>query len=164
MSNLAQSNRPFILLVSGTGGHGEQLKRLRRLLRGVQVTVIAEAGLKWDFPDSVVRTRRVVDYHHSSFLSSAAAFLRAMAATLRVVMKTRPDLLISTGPALAVPVCLVCRILLIKVVHIESWSRISSISNTTRLIQKFRLADVIAYQYPDSVLQRSPRCEYWGHL
>lgn len=153
-----------VLLVAGTGGHGEQLKRLRRLLPVRSAVVIAEDNLSWDFPDEVVYCSRVVDYHKLSLLKSIASFLSAAGNTIRVVRSLKPKIVFSTGPALAVPVCLVCRLFRLRVIHIESWSRISSISNTTRIIRRLHLADTVVYQYPDSALSGESKCEYWGHL
>lgn len=151
-------------MVAGTGGHGEQLKRLRRLLKTDSVTIIAEHALQWDFPDQVFRCDRVVDYHTPSFFKTAIRFVKVLYITLKTAINVRPKVVVSTGPALAVPVCLVCKVLGLTVIHIESWSRINSISNTTKLIRKFKLADTIVYQYPDSILAGQQDCEYWGHL
>ena len=153
-----------ILLVAGTGGHGEQLKRLRRLLPVRSAIVIAEENLSWEFPDEVIYCSRVVDYHQRSLLKSIASFFTAARKTIRALRSYRPKIVFSTGPALAVPVCLVCRLFRMRVVHIESWSRISSVSNTTTIIRRLRLADTVVYQYPDSVLSGKSNCEYWGHL
>ena len=128
------------------------------------ITVVTEKNLKWDFPDRVFYSPRVVDYHAPSFLDSAHNFIKAAFIGLRAVRQGKPKLVLSTGPAIAVPVCLVAKLIGITVVHIESWSRISTISNTTKFIRMLRIADVVVYQYKNSVLAGQRKCEYWGHL
>jgi UDP-N-acetylglucosamine:LPS N-acetylglucosamine transferase len=121
--------------------------------------------MKWPFSDEVFHADRVVDYHDPKRLKSAIAFLRGMWVSTKAIRQYRPRLIVSTGPALAVPVCVVGKWLFgIQVVHIESWSRISSISKTTRLLHRFQIADIVVYQYSESILAGQPRCEYWGHL
>lgn len=155
-----------VLLVGGFGGHGEQLVRIREFLSEVECVALLEKGFNWPFEDRVFYTDRVVDYHQKSFFRSVANYISASFKVLRLFLKsdTHIDLLVSTGPALSVPICFIGRLMNKKVVHIESWSRINSISNTTALILKFRLANVVAYQYKDSILCGRKGCEYWGHL
>lgn len=154
-----------IVLVGGAGGHGEQLARIREHFTQDSVTVIGEPELKWLHPeDTRINVGRVVDYHKPTKSQSIKKFISGLLIAFKALAFKKVDLLISTGPAMAVPVCLAAKILRIKVVHIESWSRISSISNTTKLIRKFGLADVIGYQYKDHVLAGQKNCEYWGHL
>lgn len=153
-----------VLLVAGTGGHGEQLKRLRAIIKNRPVSVLAENDLRWPYPDTVHTSDRVVDYHRFSRWRSFLAFVKTFKIARNVIANRKPGLIISTGPAIAVPVCLAARLMGVRVVHLESWSRIRTISNTTRLILRFRLADAVAYQYEDSILAGRKRCHYWGHL
>ncbi len=156
-----------LLLVGGAGGHGEQLLRLRAQLRlgDTRVAVVLERGTKWPYEDRVYYADRIVDYHKRSRWRSIKAFIAAMWMARSVFRQCEPKLVVSTGPGLAVPVCLVAKLFgRAEVVHIESWSRIRSISNTTRLLRHMRLADVVAYQYSNSVLAGKQGCEYWGHL
>lgn len=157
------TGRDRVVLVAGIGGHGEQMKRLRSKLKFESVSVIAEDGLSWP-GDKFYYVPRVLDYQSRSRVRAAFNFIEVLFVALKVFMIIRPSLLMSTGPALSVPVCVVAKIFGVQVFHLESWSRITSISNTTALIMKFNLADDIGYQYIDSVLKGKPRCEYWGHL
>lgn len=158
-------NKPKIALVGGAGGHGEQLNRIRAYFEHANVTVIGEPELNWRFPgDNRVNIERTVDYHTPSKAKSIVNVCKGIAVAFSALAFKNFDLVISTGPAMAVPVCAVAKVLGIKTVHIESWSRIHSISNSTRLILKFGLADIVAYQYKDHVLAGKQGCEYWGHL
>lgn len=158
-------NQRKVALVGGAGGHGEQLNRIRAYFDNDHVTVIGEPELTWRYPTDVrVNIERVVDYHKPSKIKSIGNTLKGAIKAFQTLAFGKFDLLVSTGPAMAVPVCAVAKVLGIKTVHIESWSRIHSVSNSTKLIIKYGLADVIAYQYKDHVLAGTPKCEYWGHL
>lgn len=152
------------LLVGGFGGHGEQLLRIRRSLIGEGYFALLESGFHWDYPDHVFYTDRVVDYHKSSSVRSAINFFKATISAYKIIKNYEIKNVISTGPALSVPICLVAKLLGRKVLHIESWSRINTTSNSTRLILNLRIADVVVYQYKEHVLAGRKRCEYWGHL
>lgn len=154
-----------IVLVGGAGGHGEQLSRIREHFQNASITLIAEPELNWKYAhDKRINVARVVDYHAPSTMLSIRNSMIAAIKTLSFLAFKKFDLVISTGPAMAVPVCAVAKLLRIKTVHVESWSRIHSVSNSTKLILKYNLADVIAYQYKEHALAGKPRCEYWGHL
>lgn len=154
-----------IVLVGGAGGHGEQLSRIREYFQDDNITVIGEPELNWkQSKDRRVNISRLVDYHSPSKLKTIVNLLLALIKAFNVLAFKRYDLLISTGPAMAVPVCAIAKLLRIKTVHIESWSRIHSVSNSTKLILQFKLADVVAYQYKEHVLAGRANCEYWGHL
>ena len=154
-----------IALVGGAGGHGDQLNRIREYFHNDRVTVIGEPELNWRYSeDKRINIERVVDYHNPTKAKAIINTLKALSKAFAALAFKNFDLVISTGPAMAVPVCAIAKVLGIKTVHIESWSRIHSISNSTKLILKFGLADVIAYQYEDHVLAGTPGCEYWGHL
>ena len=159
VKNINEFDNANILLVAG-----EQLRRVRDLLHCSKVTVITEPNLKWDYEDEIHFVERVVDYHNVNRLSSFVKFLKIIISTFKVLKKSKINLIISTGPAMAVPVCLVGKFMGAKVVHIESWSRINSISNSTKLILKLHLADVVVYQYKDNILAGRKKCQYWGHL
>lgn len=158
-------SRKNIVLVGGAGGHGEQLSRIRKHFQNDSITLICEPQLKWHhMEDKRINVNRVVDYYNPTLILSIKYFIGGFLTAFRALRNQKVDLLISTGPGMAVPVCLAAKCLRIKTIHIESWSRITSISNTTRHIRRFNLADVVVYQYKDHVLANKKRCEYWGHL
>lgn len=159
-----ESNK-HIILVGGAGGHGEQLSRIRKNFTNEKITVIGEPELKWSYSeDTRINVDRVVDYHNSSKIKPLLSFFSGFIRSLKAIKGKHFDLLISTGPSVSIPACMVAKLYGIKVIHIESWSRIESISRTTRLIRLLNLADVVVYQYRDHVLAGQKKCEFWGHL
>lgn len=157
--------KKHIVLVGGAGGHGEQLNRIRKYFSTATVTVIGEPDLKWSFPeDTRINVDRVVDYHTSKKIQPLLKFASGLSKAYKALKGQHFDLLVSTGPSMAIPACIIAKLFGIKVVHIESWSRVGSISKTTKMIRLLNLADVVAYQYRDHALAGKKKCEFWGHL
>lgn len=78
---------------------------------------------------------------------------------LRILHKSKPDLVISTGASLALPFILASKFLGIKTVFIESISRSGSLSLTGRLV--YNLVDEFYVQWPECV-ERYPKALYKG--
>ncbi len=78
---------------------------------------------------------------------------------LLILRRSRPDLLISTGAALAVPFVLASKLLGIKTVFVESISRSSDLSLTGKLVNY--LADEFYVQWPECT-KLYPKAQYKG--
>ena len=73
----------------------------------------------------------------------------------------RPRAIVTTGSGVAVPFCILGRLLGIHVVFIESLTRITGLSLSARLIYPF--ANDFFVQWPD-LLERYPRARYEGSI
>ncbi len=78
---------------------------------------------------------------------------------LAVLSKEKPDLVFSTGSALAPPFFLVAKFMSIKTIYLEPFDFISQPSLTARLVQP--LADILLVQHK-SLKKRMSKAEYWG--
>jgi UDP-N-acetylglucosamine:LPS N-acetylglucosamine transferase len=78
------------------------------------------------------------------------AFIRALFQAHQALSKTRPDCIICVGSAMAVPMGIAAKILKIRLVYVESITRYERPSLTARLVSRFRLADRLYVQWPDS--------------
>jgi beta-1,4-N-acetylglucosaminyltransferase len=79
----------------------------------------------------------------------------------RVLRRERPDAVLSTGAALAVPFFVVGRLLGIRCVYVESVTRTETISLSGRLV--YPLAHRFFVQWP-AVAERRRRAEYAGSV
>lgn len=96
---------------------------------------------------------------HGPTNRSITNLLRNMLLAVRVLRARRPDAILSTGAAIAVPLFLVGRLLGIRLVYVESVTRTESLSLSGRLV--YRLANRIFVQWPQ-LAKRLPRAEYAG--
>lgn len=118
-----------VLLVTSGGGHLSHLLRLRSWWSQRERT--------WVTFDSVeTRSRlageRVVHAFHPT-TRNVPNLLRNAALAARVVPTVRPDLVVSTGAAVAVPFFAVARALGVPTVYIEVFDRVDSSTMSGRL-------------------------------
>ena len=67
--------------------------------------------------------------------------------TLVILLKEKPDVVISTGALATVPVCLLAKLFKKKLIFIESFSKITSPTITGKLM--YRYADLFLVQWED---------------
>ncbi len=155
MSGPAERDRQ-VLLVCSPGGHLLQMMHLQEAwddLRRTWVTLEA--------PDSdyLLRDERRVLARgptNRSVRALAANFVLAW----RVIRRERPDAILSTGAALAVPFFLVGKLFGARLVYVESLTRTDELSLSGRLV--YPLADAFFVQWPQAA--RRKRARFAGRL
>ena len=80
---------------------------------------------------------------------------------LIVYYKERPDVVISTGAANAIPMCLIAKFFKKKVIFIETFARISSPSKTGKFMYKY--ADLFIVQWKE-LLKFYPNALFGGWI
>lgn len=73
--------------------------------------------------------------------------LRNTALAVRVLRRERPDLIVSSGAAIAVPFFLIGKLLGAKTVYIEVFDRVDAPTLTGRLVRRF--TDLFVVQWPE---------------
>jgi UDP-N-acetylglucosamine:LPS N-acetylglucosamine transferase len=96
---------------------------------------------------------------HGPTNRSPLNFLRNLGLAWRLLRRERPEAILSTGAALAVPFFLAGKLLGIRLVYVESVTRTSALSLSGRLV--YRLADRLFVQWP-GLAARLGRAEYAG--
>ena len=81
--------------------------------------------------------------------------------SLGVLLRVRPTAILTTGPAIAVPVSIVGKLLGARVVFVETGSRIQTLSLTGRIM--YQWADLFFVQWPQ-LAKGLPRAIYAGRL
>jgi beta-1,4-N-acetylglucosaminyltransferase len=79
----------------------------------------------------------------------------------KLLRHDRPDAILSTGAGLAVPFFIVGKLLKIRLVYVESVTRIETISLSGKLV--YRFADSFFVQWPQAAQQRR-RARYAGSV
>lgn len=155
----AIKSRPLrVGLVSSVGGHLRELLELLPLLTRCDVFLVLNDEARWLSAESLpsgLRRYRIVhaerDLRQLVNLGEAAAIL----------LRERPDLLISTGASPAVPFFALGRALGVRTLFIEDFNLVDTPSLTARLV--YPLADHFFVQWPQ-LLPRFPRARYAGPL
>lgn len=155
-----------LLIVLGSGGHTKEMLRLVHLLGpGYEYSYLICADDELDAqrintPGAVYRVIRprllnigVLTIGLRTLWSAGQAFV--------ALWRTRPRAIISTGPGIAVPACIVAKCLGIKVIYIETGSRVFALSTSGKILS--RVADLFFVQW-EELLSLCPKAIYAGRL
>jgi UDP-N-acetylglucosamine:LPS N-acetylglucosamine transferase len=145
--------RRRVLLVCSPGGHLLQLFRLQPAWQ--------DADRSWVTLDStdvryLLKDERV-HFAHGPTNRSAKALLANIRLAWSLVRRERPEAILSTGAALAVPFFLAGKVFGARLVYVESLTRIEGLSLTGRIV--YPLADAFFVQWPTTTRQRRARFE-----
>ena len=144
-------------LVGSAGGHLLQLHQLEPWWRKHD-----RFWVTFEMPDSrslLAGERAFWAYHPTT--RNALNLLRNLALAWRVLRTERPDVVVSTGAAVAFPFFLVARVLRIRCVYVEVYDRIDSPTLTGRLCRP--LSDLFLVQW-ESQKRFYPRAQLIGRL
>ncbi|XP_052867327.1 UDP-N-acetylglucosamine transferase subunit ALG14 homolog [Anopheles cruzii] len=177
-SSLAHRTNPArTMIVMGSGGHtAEMLRIVERLdcnrytprqyiiadTDKTSVVKVIESEVRRE-PDTakqmyeittIGRSREV----HQTYISSVMTTISAVFNCVPIILKAKPDLILTNGPGTCVPICLVAflaRVLFLntkcRIVFIESFCRVRSISLSGRIL--LFIVDIFVVQWPELIQQ-----------
>jgi beta-1,4-N-acetylglucosaminyltransferase len=155
-----------LLVVLGEGGHTTELLNLIDLLgdRYQYHYIVSRqdslSARQIRQPGPVYRLTRPRG-KDTGKLSAAFRLLLTSAQALRVLLHVRPQAILSTGPAIYVPVAILGKLLGARVIFVETGSRVRTVSMTGRIM--YHWADLYFVQWPQ-LKERLPRAIYAGRL
>lgn len=118
-----------VLLVGSSGGHLAQLMVLRGWWEERE-----RSWVTFQTPDAVSQLHsEEVDFAHHPTTRNFANLARNFVVAARVLNRRRPDLIVSTGAAVAIPFFVLARLFGIRAVYLEVYDRISSRTVSGRL-------------------------------
>jgi len=144
------------LLVCSPGGHLLQMLSMQEAWDGLRRTWIT---LEAPDADHLLREEHKV-LARGPTNRSVRALLANLRLAWRVIRSERPDVILSTGAALAVPFFLVGKLFGVHLVYVESLTRTERLSLSGRLV--YPLADAFFVQWPEAARRR--RTRYAGRL
>ncbi len=144
-----------IALVCSPGGHLTEMLQLMEAFEGHDVFFITH------------KHKRTLGLTYRKYLvgdvgASPISFVRAFPSLLRALLKERPDIMLSTGDAVAVPSFLLAKAFGIPTIYIESWSKVNTTSGTGRLV--YRFADEFLVQWPQLKEVYGDKARYEGSV
>lgn len=133
-----------LLLVGSSGGHLAQLLPLRSLVDADHRTWVT-------FPTADAKGaldgESDVEWAHYPTTRNIPNLLRNTVMAWRVLRRTRPDFVVSTGAGVALPYFVLSRLFGARTVYIEVFDRIDSATLTARLCSPF--TDLLAVQWAE---------------
>lgn len=149
-----------IALVGSSGGHLEQLLMLCPLMEKYESCLITEKT-QYQAPSigqPVYYVKQVNRHEKRVWLK----LIGIAFASLKIYLKEKPDVVISTGALAAIPFCLIAKVLFRKkLIYIESFARITSGNLTGKLL--YRFADRFYVQW-ESMLKVYPKAICLGGI
>jgi beta-1,4-N-acetylglucosaminyltransferase len=155
-----------LLVVLGEGGHTTEMLNLVDLL-GDRYEYHYIVSKQDTLSADRIRTHGQVHYllrPRGKDTPLPFAVLRTVVTTfqaVRVLLRVRPKAILSTGPAIAVPVAIVGKLLGARVIFVETGSRIRTVSITGKFM--YLWADLFIVQWPQ-LRVKLPRAIYAGRL
>ena len=154
-----------MLIVCGSGGHSVQALILHKQLGN---SFIYEFML--DRKDKITinklkefRTYEATEIRGKKENIFITAFRSIICSfqSLVILIKSWPDVIVSTGPGVAIPITFFGKIFGKKIIFIESWSRVNTKSYAGKIIYKY--ADIFFVQWPE-MITNYPNAIYAGRF
>ena len=164
------------LVVLGSGGHTAEMLRLITDFdfdRYAPLTLVtastdttSRAKAERELPQAALATARWVQIPRArevgqSFVTSVPSTLHALWACVHLIWTASPDLVLVNGPGTCVPVAVLARLSGSRVIFVESWCRVESLSLTGRVL--YYVAHRFVVHWPE-LARRYPRAEYLGRI
>lgn len=145
-----------ILLVANSGGHLLQLLALEGAFDGLDRLWVTLAAAD----SNSLLVHEPVVFAHGPTNRNLGNALRNLLLAWRTVRDHNPDVILSTGAALAVPFFFVGRLRRKRLVYVESFTRVRDLSLSGRMV--YPLADAFFVQWRTSAVRR--RTVYAGSV
>lgn len=146
-------SRERVLLVGSSGGHLAQLLTLKPWWEGRD-----RAWVTFRSPHALsLLEGEQVDFAFHPTTRNVPNLIRNFAVAARVLLRRRPDLVVSTGAAVAIPFFVIAKVLGIKTVYIEVYDRIDSRTVSGRICRPLSSAFMVQWEaqqkmYRDSIV------------
>lgn len=154
-----------ILFIYGSGGHSAQMHRfaptLMKILPDYEAISLSDSFQEpeWSKKHYITSEFRL-KHKHISLLTNIGP-IKIFFIAWRIMRRDNIKSMVTTGPGIAIPLAIVGRLLGIKIIHIETWSRFYTGSISGKIM--YRIADAF-YVQNKSLLKIYPNAIYSGRL
>lgn len=148
-----------ICFAASSGGHLEEISRLKDIEEEYESFLLTEKGgfQERSFCDHVIYVQQI-NRREKLFIPK---FLCLFIHSFYILLKERPDCIISLGALATYPICLLGKIMGKKIVYIESFARVDAPSLTGKLM--YHISDLFIIQWKD-LLKYYPNAVYGGGI
>lgn len=155
-----------ICLECAEGGHLDEILSIINAFNGNDIFFITTLApttehLKKDYSVYYVRKQYNTKTMVAVYLREFILIFKLLISISRILVKEKPDLIVSTGGGCTIPLFLLGKISQTKMVFIESLARVNAPSLTGRIV--YPLSDVFLVQW-ESMLKFYKNGEYWGRV
>lgn len=152
-----------VLYISSTGGHLEELLKLKPLFDVYEYHIVTEktpsnSDLKDKYKGHVTYLPYGTQDHLIPYLF---IFPYNIIKSLFIFLIQRPDVIVTTGTHTAVPMCHIAHLFKKKVVWIETFANKTTPTKAGRMV--YNIADLFVVQWPD-LLKFYPKAKVFGWI
>lgn len=148
-----------ICFAASSGGHFEQLMMLKPLMEKYNSFIVTEK-LDYDIKAGNIPVKYVKQINRTDKTFFLKMFYNVFKSA-EIVIKNRPNVVISTGALAAVPLMICAKVFGAKIVYIESFAKIDTPNVSGRIAYKF--ADQFYIQW-ESMRKFYPNAIYKGGI
>jgi UDP-N-acetylglucosamine:LPS N-acetylglucosamine transferase len=155
-----------VLFVAGSGGHVAQLSILLQKIGDKYKSEIMleksdKLGVdKFSKKYRIYTASAIRGKNESKFMTLFRILSNSFKSVI-ILIRSNPKLIITTGPGLGIPICILGKIVGKKIIVIESWSRTKTKSYVGTILYPF--SDLFFVQWPE-MLKQYPKAKYVGRL
>lgn len=146
-----------ICLVCSHGGHLTETLQLLEAFEGHEIFFVTYHSLR---NEDLMKIGRV--YSIQNIGSNIWRMLKAIPWALSILLKEKPNVIFSLGAEVAIPFFYLGKLLRTRTIFIESWSRLSSLSGTGRIV--YPVSDVFLVQWEQMLKQCGKKARYEGAI
>ena len=144
-----------VCLASSAGGHTSQLLELAESWKGISPCWVTTSDVIKEKLSKYGKVYVVGECNRQHPLRVFLVLLRC----IRIVLRERPDVVISTGAAAGCMVCFLSKLFGARIVWIDSITNVYRLSLSGRLVR--RIADLFLVQWPE-LAEKYSNVEYAG--
>lgn len=147
-----------ICFAASSGGHTEELSQLKGLVKSGDFVVTEKSDFTVvNWCDKIYFVNQI----NRKELLFVFKFLVLFVKSIVILIKEKPDYIISTGALATVPICLCGKVMNKKIVYIESFARVDEASLTGKIM--YKVADLFIVQW-EELLKVFPNATYGGGI
>lgn len=132
---MKEKKKMKLCFAASSGGHFEQIAMLKPLMEKYPSFIVTEKTMY----EAGIKGQKMYYLYQVNRKDKMCFFLLLLNAikSLGIIIKEKPDVVITTGVLAMIPICLLCKLFRKKVIYIESFAKVSSPTETGRLMYKF---------------------------
>ncbi len=142
-----------IALVCSHGGHLTEMLYLMEAFSGNDIIFIT-------YNSNRTRNLEYRTYLVENIGTNLLKMLLASFKIAGILIKERPNIIVSTGSEIAIPAFYLAKLFRIKTIFIESWCRVKVPSGTGKLV--YSVSDIFLVQWPEMLIAYGPKAKYMG--
>jgi len=140
---MRKSNKFKVCIAASAGGHLSQLLKLELGWNGHNTFCVTTVDTVRENLQKYGRVYVVGECNHKHLIKVLQVFIRC----IKIILREKPDVVISTGAAVGCIVCFLGRLLGAKAVWVDSVTNVERISLSGRMVRY--IADLFLVQWPE---------------